>query len=241
MTSIARIAGDSAARLGSAGEILGSMPLRYRVFTGLAAMLAGYFVVKWIVVAGRLIHGDFIELIYLGVAGPALLFLHYREAGTTWGKSHKLVALMGLLATGYIALWLETSIVVEGLSLLFLVPLAEELFFRGMLFPALRSQFGALLAILLTTALFVAMHAGMAADGLLQMALLSVICCVLMLVRGGLLLAVVAHSWWNHIALGGDYLANFPMGMAAFGPGLIGMALLIMLLSGGGNARDLRL
>lgn len=241
MTSIARFAGVSTARLGSVGEFLCSMPLRYRMFLWLAAMLAGYFMVRWIVVAGRLIHGDFIELVYVGVAGPALLFLYYRESGTTWGKSHKLVALMALLAIGFIALWMESSIIVEGLSLLFLVPLAEELFFRGMLFPALRGQFGGVLAILLTTALFVAMHAGMAADGLLQMAVLSVICCALMLVRGGLVLAVVAHSWWNHIALGSDYLADFPMGMAAFGPGLVGVALLFMLLTGGGNTRDLRL
>ena len=241
MDSVTNLTATDRRRIPSAAALLGALPGEYRSLAWLGAMLAGYFAVRWLTAAGQLVFADFIELCYLGFAGTALLFLYYRAAGRTWGKSHKLVALMTLLCIGYIMLNATSSTMVEGLSLLFLVPLAEELFFRGMLFPALRSRFGIGLAIVLTSVLFVALHSGMPAEGLLQMAFLSAACCILMLFRGGLVLAVILHSWWNFAALGSDYLVDFPMSMPLVGPGLLAAGLLLMLLSGGGNTQDLRL
>jgi membrane protease YdiL (CAAX protease family) len=228
-------------RVPSIASLLSALPHEHRSLAWLGAMLTGYFAVRWLTAAGQLVFADLIELCYLGLAGTALLFLYYRSAGRTWGKSHKLVALMTFLCIGYILFNTTSSTMVEGLSLLFLVPLAEELFFRGILFPALRSRFGIGLAIVLTSVLFVALHSGMPAEGLVQMAFLSAACCILMLFRGGLVLAVILHSWWNHAALGWDYMFELPNSMGLLGPGLLAAGLLLMLFTGGGNSRDLRL
>ena len=83
------------------------------------------------------------------------------------------------------------------LHLIVVVPLSEELYFRGLLLEHLRRGFSAVHAVVLCTLLFGLLHlpvgAGLLAGGL------SLVACLLVLKTGSLVHAVQLHVAWNAV------------------------------------------
>jgi hypothetical protein len=87
-----------------------------------------------------------------------------------------------------------------GLTCL-IAPLAEELFFRGLLFPMLRSRFGVVWGVLVTGALFSLVHAlGSPAQALVALFVLGAGLCLLYLRTGSLLPCIGLHALNNSIS-----------------------------------------
>lgn len=84
-------------------------------------------------------------------------------------------------------------------ALVVLVPLAEELFFRGLLLGELRRRWGSLAAVLLVTAVFAAMHVPMGQQ--VPMGVLALVFCVITLASGSVLWAIGLHAAWNALAV----------------------------------------
>jgi len=82
-----------------------------------------------------------------------------------------------------------------------MAPLAEELFFRGLLFPVLRSRFGVVWGVLVTGALFSLVHAvGSPAEALVVLFVLGAGLCLLYLRTGSLLPCIGLHALNNAIS-----------------------------------------
>lgn len=122
----------------------------------------------------------------------------------------------------------------RGLALQALVPVAEELFFRGVLLADLRRRWGGFGAAVLVTALFAAMHAPMGQH--LPMAVLSLALCGLTLASGSVLWAVGLHVAWNSLAV----LRVLPPGSDRLPTLLVGLALLVAVAARGYRTRELR-
>jgi membrane protease YdiL (CAAX protease family) len=65
----------------------------------------------------------------------------------------------------------------------FIAPFAEEILFRGLLFPALARRTGAVISVILTASLFAAVHAQQLGEAWLQVACIFVVGIVLTVVR----------------------------------------------------------
>ena len=82
-----------------------------------------------------------------------------------------------------------------------LAPLAEEVFFRGFLFPVLRSRWGTAAGVIATGALFSLVHAsGSPAEALIVLFVLGAGLCLLYLRTGSLLPCIGLHALNNAIA-----------------------------------------
>jgi membrane protease YdiL (CAAX protease family) len=82
-----------------------------------------------------------------------------------------------------------------------LAPLAEEVFFRGFLFPVLRSRWGTAAGVIATGALFSLVHAsGSPAEALIVLFVLGSGLCLLYLRTGSLLPCIGVHALNNAIA-----------------------------------------
>jgi membrane protease YdiL (CAAX protease family) len=82
-----------------------------------------------------------------------------------------------------------------------IAPLAEELFFRGLLFPVLRSRFGIAWGVLVTGALFSVVHAlGSPVEALIVLFVLGSGLCLLYLRTGSLLPCIGLHALNNGIS-----------------------------------------
>jgi membrane protease YdiL (CAAX protease family) len=82
-----------------------------------------------------------------------------------------------------------------------LAPLAEEVFFRGFLFPVLRSRWGTAAGVIATGALFSLVHAsGSPAEALIVLFVLGAGLCLLYLRTGSLLPCIGVHALNNAIA-----------------------------------------
>ncbi len=82
-----------------------------------------------------------------------------------------------------------------------LAPVAEEVFFRGLLFPILRSRFGVVAGVLVTGALFSVVHAlGSPPEALIVLFALGAGLCLLYLRTGSLLPCIGLHALNNGIA-----------------------------------------
>jgi membrane protease YdiL (CAAX protease family) len=79
--------------------------------------------------------------------------------------------------------------------LLLLVPISEEMFFRGILLDHLKRGFGAFQATILCSALFMILH--IPHDAGVEALVLSILTCLLVLRYGMLLYAVHLHVAWN--------------------------------------------
>ncbi len=119
-----------------------------------------------------------------------------------------MLAILALAAAGVLAfalLWprgqgaVDADRVLRGLALQALVPVAEELFFRGVLLADLRRRWGGFGAALLVSTIFAAMHAPMGQH--LPMAVLSLVLCGLTLWSGSVLWAIGLHIAWNSLAV----------------------------------------
>jgi membrane protease YdiL (CAAX protease family) len=83
----------------------------------------------------------------------------------------------------------------DTLALLSVVPLAEELFFRGALLAFLRERLGTLWAVTVVSFLFAVAHVPLGAAG--PMFVLSLLCCGAALAGRSVLWAVAVHALWN--------------------------------------------
>jgi membrane protease YdiL (CAAX protease family) len=87
----------------------------------------------------------------------------------------------------------------QSLHLLILVPLSEELYFRGLLFDHLRRGFTSLPATMLCSLLFAALHFPVMA--ILTAAGLSLLACILAIKTGTLTCALQLHISWNALSV----------------------------------------
>ncbi len=83
----------------------------------------------------------------------------------------------------------------DTLALLSVVPLAEEVFFRGVLLAFLRERLGTLWAVVVVSVLFAVAHVPFGAPG--PMFVLSLLCCGAALAGRSVLWAVAVHALWN--------------------------------------------
>ncbi len=96
-----------------------------------------------------------------------------------------------------------TALVFVALLVCVAAPIAEELFFRGFCFTALRRWIGWVGGAIATGAIFGAIHAGSAdAVFLVPLAVLGALLCVLYHKTGSLLPCMVLHAFNNALALG---------------------------------------
>jgi len=93
----------------------------------------------------------------------------------------------------------DRDTVTRSLLLITLVPVAEELYFRGLLLGHLRRSCGSFLAVVLVSALFGLLHLPQGTQ--LTMAALSVFLCLVTIHSGSLLWAVALHAGWNGLAV----------------------------------------
>ncbi len=90
------------------------------------------------------------------------------------------------------------------MMLLFLAPLSEEMFFRGILLPALRESYSARASVILSAVIFMGGHGGFAIGPLL----LGLITAPLTLATGSIIPGVLFHSISN--AYGPLLISQFP-------------------------------
>jgi CAAX protease family protein len=99
-----------------------------------------------------------------------------------------------------------------------MAPLAEELFFRGLLFPVLRSRFGVAWGVLVTGALFAAVHAvGSPPETLIVLFVLGAGLCLLYLRTGSLLPCIGLHAFNNAIAFASTKEMAWPVWLLTVG------------------------
>ncbi len=170
------------------------------------------------------------------LGGPWSLSLHRGGRRTrTWLGA---VALAGALLLLFTWAWprgggvMDMDRFLRGLALQALVPVAEELFFRGVLLADLRRRWGGYGAALLVTAIFAAMHAPMGQH--LPMAALSLLLCTATLRSGSVLWAVGLHIAWNSLAV----IRLLPPGQSRLPNLLAGLALLAAIAAWGYARRE---
>lgn len=120
----------------------------------------------------------------------------------------------------------------RGLALQGLVPISEELFFRGLLLADLRRRWGGYGAAVLVTGIFAAMHAPMGQH--LPMAILSLLLCSLTLASGSVLWAIGLHVAWNSLAV----LRVLPPGPGRLATVAAGLLLLALVAAQGYRTRE---
>lgn len=99
---------------------------------------------------------------------------------------------------GFRVLSTPLDYIVAAVALIIIAPLAEELLFRGFLYGVLRKEVGVLLSVVLTSALFGFAH-GQWNVGI-DVAMLSVVLCVLREKTGSVWAGVVLHASKNLLA-----------------------------------------
>lgn len=113
----------------------------------------------------------------------------------------------GGLLVAFCAWWpggwriVDPTVAGEAAVLALLVPLAEELFFRGMLLTALSERWGGALGSVLVSLLFAWLHLPQGSSIALAMLGLSLVLCALALITRTTLWAVALHMGWNAAAL----------------------------------------
>jgi len=85
--------------------------------------------------------------------------------------------------------------VAEAIHLVLLVPLAEEFYFRGLLFEHLRRGMATWQAIVFSCLFFALLH--LSSDAVFTAGLLALAACGLVLLAGGLECAIALHAAWN--------------------------------------------
>lgn len=84
-----------------------------------------------------------------------------------------------------------------------LVPLAEELFFRGALLAFFSRHFGKVPAVIMVSLLFGILH--VRSDMVVTMMLFSIALCITVLLSGNLIWAIVIHVAWNAFSAMNDW------------------------------------
>jgi membrane protease YdiL (CAAX protease family) len=124
-----------------------------------------------------------------------------------------------------------TYLIMIGVLLTVIAPIVEELFFRGYFFTALRNWRGLWPAVLITGAVFGAVHIGSAqAALLLPLAVFGGLLCLLYWRTGSLYPCIVLHSLNNSLAFGISQDWGWQIPLVMFGAiVLIGLVLLPFL------------
>jgi membrane protease YdiL (CAAX protease family) len=95
-----------------------------------------------------------------------------------------------------------------------IAPLAEEMFFRGLLFPMLRARIGVAWGVVLTGALFSLVHAvGSPAEALIVLFVLGAGLCLLYLRTGSLLPCIGLHALNNAISFAATKEMEWPVAL----------------------------
>jgi membrane protease YdiL (CAAX protease family) len=90
-------------------------------------------------------------------------------------------------------------LLLEATAVILLVPLAEELYFRGAWLAILRAKLGAVASTLVVSVVFGLLHRGQ--GQLLSMFIASCVLCTLTLWTRTILWAVAVHAVWNALTL----------------------------------------
>jgi membrane protease YdiL (CAAX protease family) len=123
---------------------------------------------------------------------------HRERSALPWVLSMACVALLAVAAWMPLQPWSPASpSPLYSLHLLLLVPLSEELYFRGLLLDHLRRGFTSVQAVLLCTLLFASLHTPLTAA--LVAGILSVVACGLVLKMRSLACALQVHVAWNSL------------------------------------------
>ncbi len=141
-----------------------------------------------------------LELFYFAIFGSILASVYFKSQGTALPLQYRYIAAVMWISLVISALSIQGGAIDVGMHLLLLVPLVEELFFRGFLFKLLHKSLGWMTGALITSILFALLHSYTDIGFMASMMVLSLICCGLMRFKNGLILAVVAHSIWNMFA-----------------------------------------
>jgi membrane protease YdiL (CAAX protease family) len=156
-------------------------------------------------------------------------------------RTGSMLALLGLAAVCAVAfaLWWPEGVGNPGIrargtiaALIVLVPLAEESFFRGLLFAELRRRLGSLAAVLLVTAVFAAMHVPMGQQ--VPMGVLAMVLCVVTLASGSVLWAIGLHAAWNAMAV----TKSIPPGLERGSVVVVALLFLACIAAWGRTSRD---
>jgi uncharacterized protein len=205
---IAGVAGLTAAEAEDApGPVLGATFLQDAMLIGGAALAV------WLVVKGGTAAAlGLRRTAFWPAVGWAAVVL-----GTFWLTSGLLVAIFGeppeqeitqeiksedgaLALAGYVAI---TCLI---------APIAEEVFFRGFLFPVLRARVGVVWGVLVTAALFSLVHAlGSPVEALIVLFVLGAGLCLLYLRTGSLLPCIGLHALNNAISFAATKEMEWPV------------------------------
>jgi membrane protease YdiL (CAAX protease family) len=113
-----------------------------------------------------------------------------------------------------------------------LAPIAEETFFRGLLFPMLKSRWGTVAGVLVTGAIFSLVHAsGSPLQALIVLFVLGAGLCLLYLRTGSLLPCIGLHALNNAIAFAVTKEMEWPVALVTVvGSVVVSMAIALMLV-----------
>ena len=92
--------------------------------------------------------------------------------------------------------------IVVGVAVVGIAPVAEEVFFRGFVFGALRSRYAVLPAALLAGGLFGVIHAPSGIEAVPPLIVLGIVFCLVYEVSGSLFPAIALHAFNNMLAFG---------------------------------------
>ncbi len=145
----------------------------------------------WLVLATALVLGRHTVAVLSGSIHAGV------GAMVTVGSALLLVVFASLWPLGQSPLTEDAAL--QALLLVSAVPMAEELYFRGLLLPALAARWGGAAATALVSLLFAWLH--LSQGIFVPMLMLSLALCVLTLLTGTTLWAVGAHLTWNTAAL----------------------------------------
>lgn len=98
----------------------------------------------------------------------------------------------------------ELATIGAGVLFVFLAPVAEEFFFRGFLYGALRTRFGPLLAALVGGTIFGALHVFTGPEAVPLLIVLGVVLCLVYERTGSLYPCIGMHALNNALAYGGQ-------------------------------------
>jgi membrane protease YdiL (CAAX protease family) len=98
------------------------------------------------------------------------------------------------------------DLLILGLSIVVIGPIAEEFFFRGLTLPILERHLGSIFAVTVSAVLFGLSHISINMPNAVSAFLLGLLCGTIFVRRRSLTWCVVAHATWNAIVFGAALL-----------------------------------
>jgi membrane protease YdiL (CAAX protease family) len=130
------------------------------------------------------------------------------------------------------------ALIVVSVLVTIIAPIAEELFFRGFMFTALRRAWGLVPAVLATGIAFGAVHLGSSEiEFIVPLAVFGAVLCLLYWRTGSLLPCIVLHALNNSLALGVSQEWTWEIPLVAAGACAVIFAVVRPLLGGSKTAQ----